>query len=233
MKPVTIKAASSHIVYDADVLSAPQPALFETGYWRDQQALEGSAPGRGSASFVRMGTGSAVLRRYLRGGWVARWNRDRYWYTGLARSRPFAEFELLRRMTADGLRVPTPLAALCDRHGLFYRAALLTERIAPAQPLEAHCGASDFDWSHLGRALAEFHRAGVRHADLNARNILIHERTGEVWLIDFDRCSYRPGQPVSGPAQLDRLQRSCRKFWPPQGADFASSWKALMQGYDA
>ena len=135
MKPTTIQKGSSSIVYDADALPAVESSLFDETHWRAADALEGSAPGRGTSWFVETPAGPAVLRRYLRGGMVARINRDRYLYRGASASRPFREFDVLRRMSEDGLRVPRPLAALCRREGAFYRAALMTRRIAPAQAL--------------------------------------------------------------------------------------------------
>ncbi len=206
--------------------------LFDPGHWRRAHALAGSAPGRGTSFFIDAPFGAAVLRRYLRGGMVARFNRDRYLYRGLAASRPFREFDLLRRMADDGLNVPAPLAALCDRDGLFYRAALLTRRIAPARALPGHFGDPGFDWRRLGAALRSFFDAGMDHADLNARNILVHEKTGEAWIIDLDASRYEPARPGDGAGQLARLYRSLQKLWPAGGPALEPCWKQLLQGHD-
>lgn len=231
MKPTTIQQGSSSIVYDADALPAVDPSLFDEAHWRATDALEGSAPGRGTSWFIETPAGPAVLRRYLRGGMVARINHDRYLYRSVASSRPFREFDVLQRMSGDGLRVPEPLAALCHREGAFYRAALLTRRIAPARALPDHFTNPDFDWPRLGRELRGFFAAGMAHADLNARNILIHDDTGAAWVIDLDASRYTPGKAVDGAGQLARLKRSLEKLWPEAGVpSLEDAWARLSEG---
>ena len=92
---------SSHgfrIVYDADRIEAPARQLFNGRYWEGLGSILGKAAGRGSALFVDAPFGQVVLKKYLRGGQVSRWNKDRYLFTGYERSRPFREFRLLRWM---------------------------------------------------------------------------------------------------------------------------------------
>lgn len=236
MKPVTVHIENAAIVYDADVLPAglrdpdALPRLFDSSWWSGRGAVTGSAPGRGSSLFLTAEFGEAVLRRYLRGGMVARFNRDRYLFRGLEGSRPFREFHLLARMAADGLHVPEPLAALCTRDGLFYRAALLTRRITPAHALPSRFTDEGFDWSRLGAELRVFFEAGLRHADLNARNILVHDETGDAWVIDLDASRYEPARPAHGGRQLARLHRSLEKLWPADGPPLAECWQALVAG---
>lgn len=237
MKPVTVQQESRAIVYDADALPAVEASLFEPEYWREQGALSGSAPGRGTSWFIDAPWGASVLRRYKRGGMVARFNDDRYLYSGRENSRPFREFHVLEQMAADGLRVPAPLAALCERRGPTYRAALLTRRIAPAAPLadevleEVGRGQERIDWERLGAELRTFFNAGMDHADLNARNILLHQDSRAVWVIDLDASTYNPAQPVDGTAQLARLKRSLDKLWPPGAGGLEDRWAALLQGH--
>lgn len=239
MKPTTLSRGNAAIVYDADVLPAGDRFpidpfdLFDPERWRAAGAVRGQAPGRGSSLFLDTDFGPAVLRRYLRGGMVARVNRDRYLFRGVAASRPFREFHLLRRMAADGLRVPQPLAALCEREGPFYRAALLTRRIAPARPLPEHFSDERFDWRRLGAELRTFFDAGMAHADLNARNILVHDDTDAAWVIDLDASRYDPGRPVDGAGQLARLRRSLEKLWPAEAPDLGGCWAALLAGHAA
>ena len=236
MKPTTVHVENAAIVYDADALPAEYgapdvlPRLFEPSWWRERGAVTGSAPGRGTSVFLNTDFGEAVLRPYLRGGMVARVSRDRYLFRGVDASRPFREFDVLARMAADGLRVPEPLAALCVREGLSYRAALLTRRIAPARALPEHFTNASFDWVHLGAELRMFFDAGLRHADLNARNILVHDGTGDAWVIDLDASRYEPERPARGDRQLARLHRSLEKLWPTDAPPLASCWEALVTG---
>jgi len=233
MKPLTLQTSSQAIVYDADAMPAPGAGMFDAEQWRVQGRLQGSAPGRGTTVFIDAPFGAAVLRRYLRGGWAAKFSREHYLYTGVAGSRPFREFELLCRMVEAGLHVPAPLAALCEHRGLSCRGALLTRRIAPARPLAERLADPAVDWARLGRELREFHAAGVAHADLNARNILIHDDSGAAWLLDFDRSKFTPGSGVDGQANLARLRRSLDKTWPGQGPALDDCWDKLRGGYRA
>jgi len=212
----------------------PGPELFDTHYWEKRGAVVGKAVGRGSALLLETDSGPAVLREYLRGGWPARISRDRYLFTGFDRSRPLAEFQMLVALSEMGLPVPAPLAALCRRKGLFYRGSLLMERIPGAQPL-ADLIADNLEnaglWRRTGRTIASFHRAGVAHADLNARNILVAD-DGAVHLVDFDRARFaREGSAVFR-SNLARLKRSLEKFWPAAlRAQWAPCWDELLGGY--
>src|SRR3546814_5413034 len=65
--------------------------------------------GRQAAWFVQGEFGRGVLRRYRRGGLMAKVSVDRYVWGGVGATRSFAEFELLRFMHDSGLPVPRPL----------------------------------------------------------------------------------------------------------------------------
>jgi len=225
----------SAIVYDGDRLQTPDLSLFDVNHWARGSSVTGTAPGRGNALFVETDTGPAVLRRYLRGGWAARLSRDHYLFTGYRRSRPFREFQLLVELLRAGLPVPVPIAALCQRGVLTYRGALLTAAIPHSQTLADRmvAGIDARLWAAVGGCIARFHAAGVSHADLNARNVLI-DHDDRVYLLDFDRGRFRPGQPVDGEPNLSRLLRSLRKLWPiDRAAELPAAWSALLEGYHA
>ena len=180
--------------------------------------------------------GDAVLRRYLRGGWASRISHSRYFFTGLERSRPVAEFCILAALTDMGLPVPQPLAALCDRAGLTYSGSLLMHRIPATTALADllnQMPPEDPRWSLTGRCIRRFHCSGVIHADLNTRNILLSEGD-EVFLIDFDRARIRNASNRAFESNLRRLHRSLVKVWP---ADLRYSlkacWDHLIAGYNA
>ncbi|NIP17305.1 MAG: 3-deoxy-D-manno-octulosonic acid kinase [Xanthomonadales bacterium] len=235
MNPVSLINQPVAMLYDGDYIQAPEERFFDPLWWEQEGAVTGRAAGRGSAVFIEAPFGPAVLRTYLRGGWPARISRDRYLYTGLQRTRPFREFRLLTSMVDAGLPVPGPLAALCRRKGLTCTGALITRRLPDVTPLAellGDAGLGDGEWSAIGRTIGRFHHAGVRHADLNARNILMRPGTGEVFLVDFDRSAISPGRPVNGNPNLARLRRSLGKLWPAEperGID--PCWRALLDGY--
>lgn len=231
MKPSITQFDKAVILYDADALPEPGLSVFDVDAWRNDGALDGAAPGRGTAFFIDAPFGRVVLRRYLRGGWAARLSHDRYFYLGARASRSFREFELLRRMHGDGLRVPAPLAASCVRHGLFYSASLLTHRIPRARPWPERFADPDLDWRHVGEGLRAFHDAGVDHADLNARNVLFRDGESAPWLLDFDRSRYTPGRAVDGRRNLARLRRSLDKLWAGDPSRLDRLWGVLLAGY--
>ena len=130
----------------------------------------------------------------------------------MAQTRPFREFRLLQQARADGVAVPRPVAAAVHRAGPGYRGDLLLERLPAAETLAEVLAADDMsaaDWSDLARTIAQCHRKGYWHADLNARNLLRSQ--GRWHLIDFDRARRR--QPGAWDVKnLRRLQRSLDKF---------------------
>ena len=223
------------IVYDADRIPEPQLRLMDPAYWEGKGAVSGQAAGRGNTLLLETPFGPAVLRRYLRGGWPARISRDRYLYSGLHRSRPIREFNILRQLAEKGLPCPVPLAASCDRGLISYRGALLMEEIRDVAPLVDFLGSAQSGaalWADVGACIHAFHQAGVHHADLNARNLLVNRSTGEVFLVDFDRCTLNPGIVVDGKSNLARLKRSLSKLWPWNDPDtLQACWQALLDGY--
>jgi len=199
-----------------------------------RRCVVGRAAGRGSALLLDTEFGPAVLREYLRGGWPARISRDRYFFSGFDRSRPLAEFQMLVTLREMDLPVPAPLAALCERSGLFYRGWLLMERIPGVQALAdliSERSKSPDLWHRAGATIARFHHAGVVHADLNARNILVAD-DGAIHLVDFDRARFAAEGSAAFRANLGRLKRSLEKLWPPDlSGRLAACWEALLGGY--
>lgn len=236
MKTRSHKQDALAIVYDADRIQQPGPELFDADRWARSGAVSGRARGRGSALFLETGFGPAVLRSYLRGGWPARFSRDRYLFLGFERSRPLAEFRILAELHSAGLPVPAPLAALCQRRGLFYTGSLLMARIADASPLAERLSGQSSDealWRTCGATVRRFHTAGVVHADLNARNILVGPGP-VIHLVDFDRARIREGDAAGFRRNLARLRRSLEKLWPPRSAGrLEHCWSWLLAGYGA
>ncbi|MES1925751.1 3-deoxy-D-manno-octulosonic-acid kinase [Salinisphaera sp. T31B1] len=197
--------------------------------------MTGEAAGRGAAYFLDGLDGRPwVLRHNRRGGAIAHINHDRFLWSGAARARSLTELSLLADMRAAGLPVPAPVAALADRRGLVYRGDVITERIADSRPLAEHLMVAvlaDSGWQALGRVIARFHRAGIHHADLNARNVLL-DGTGQFYVIDFDKARQRRPGSWCAP-NLARLRRSLDKFaGKTRGFAFSGAdWAALERGY--
>lgn len=223
-----LRQVGSLIRYDSDALNPMEPRLFDVGWAKAEGHHLGTYLGRGDAHFLDFSGCQMVLRFFRRGGLLGRVNRDLYLWAGIDRSRPMRELALLAWMREEGLPVPRPIAALHARSGLLYRAAILTERIPDARPMEdvlRDGGLEPAVWGRVGLAIRQMHEAGVYHSDLNCRNVLI-DATEQAWLIDFDKCARR----VPGPwtvHNLDRFQRSLRKM----GVWDAKGWSRLMADY--
>lgn len=206
---------------------------FEPSWWNKKESLLGGAPGRGTTVFVYDGKRELALRHYQRGGMMGGLLGDCYFWNGLEHTRPWRELHLLDELWAQGLPVPRPIAAHCVRIGLFYRADLITERL-PGKTLAQWLSESTLDVSQarsVGACIRRFHRAGVFHADLNARNILLNV-LGNVYLLDFDKCERRAPGLWQG-QNLARLRRSLEKFQRQQMVFHFDDniWKAILAGY--
>jgi 3-deoxy-D-manno-octulosonic acid kinase len=232
------------ILFDAERLrqvglKSAQPGWFDPRWWGERARPVGSG-GRGGAWFIEGGSGKdaigpAVLRHYLRGGFAARFSRDRHVWRGASRIRSFEEFRLLRELLRRGLPVPRPIAAVYWREGLGYRAGILLERIEGVRSLadRAASEGSDAPWTSAGRLIARLHRAGLDHADLNAHNLLFDD-AGKGWAIDLDRSLLRI--PATGwrEANLARLHRSLVKLRGARPIDAVEKdYAALRSAYDA
>jgi 3-deoxy-D-manno-octulosonic acid kinase len=222
------------ILFDRKHIKSADPDWFDPLKW-GERARPVDSGGRGGAWFIDAPSSQCVLRHYRRGGLAARVSRDQYLWHGPDRTRSFAEFRLTRALLGRGLPVPQPVAASYVRDGMFYRAAILIERLAGVSTLAdlVHRGEAGLPWDSTGRLIARFHRAGLDHADLNAHNILF-DGSGKGWLIDFDRSQLRIPATHWRERNLARLRRSLLKLRGPRsieqvGYDFA----VLRRAYDA
>lgn len=230
-----IQDSGSIILFDSTQLKPFSADLFDPEYWKSSNAVVSDAQGRGAACIFRYGDHEYVLRHYRRGGGMAKFSADRYLWSGLEQTRAWREWHLLAEMYQQGLLVPRPVAARVQRHGLCYSADLITLRLPNVETLAdrlAQTALSELQWEIVGRTIRCFHDAGIFHADLNARNILLDE-AGQVFLIDFDKGERRAPDSSWQQENLRRLHRSLNKF-KVTTADFhfdetAMQW--LMEGY--
>lgn len=222
------------ILFDRGRLRQAEPEWFDPSHW-GSHAHAVSSGGRGAAWFVDAPFGPAVLRHYLRGGLVARVNRDRHLWRGTAQVRSFAEFRLLRELLQRDLPVPRPIAACYLRKGYRYRASILLERIEHVHSL-AHRAATPGDtapWEAAGRLVARIHRGGLDHADLNAHNLLFDDE-GRGWAIDVDRSQLRIPATAWREANLARLRRSLLKLrGERETRQVEAEFARLRAAYDA
>jgi 3-deoxy-D-manno-octulosonic acid kinase len=231
--PVVEQQQQTAILYDPLWRGKISADWFLPQYWdRDIMPLP---EGRGSSYFVEYDNHQMVLRHYRRGGLVARWLTDQYFWSGLEQTRPWREWKLLAAMYDMGLPVPKPVAAQVQHQGWFYRGDILIERILDTQPLSRFLQQNSLpqnQWQAIGQCIRRFHQHGIYHADLNAHNILLRDQ--EIFLIDFDKAEQRPAGKWQQ-ANLQRLLRSLSKL-ANQHPCFAfndQDWQQLLEAYQA
>ncbi|MGR6980659.1 3-deoxy-D-manno-octulosonic acid kinase [Testudinibacter sp. P27/CKL/0425] len=234
-----IQHGNHYFLLNLDTEIAPQQ-LFDIQFWQQQQRVVGQAKGRGITWFLRaddLDIGkNLALRHYYRGGWSAKFNRDRYFDRSLKNSRSFVEFGMLRRLHKAGLPVPQPIAARTIKKAIGYQADILLERIENAVDLTAllqHEILSENQWQEIGGLIRQMHDLQVCHRDLNAHNILLQRQNGQqkFWLIDFDKCTFLSGNDWKQ-GNLDRLHRSFIKEIERMGIQFSEqNGRALLTGY--
>ena len=223
------------IVFDPMALpQTPTPDWFDAAYWGNDAQAVGNG-GRGAAWFIDAPSGAMVLRRYLRGGFVAKLSHDKYVWRGEDAVRSVAEFRLLMLLRAMGLPVPAPVAGAYWREGRRYRAAILLSRIMDVHSF-GHRVMADVKaapWEEAGALIARFHRIGLDHPDLNAHNLLFDDAvTG--WMIDFDKAVLRPPSERGWRrGNLERLRRSLHKLTDPaMAAQVDEGFARLRAAYD-
>jgi 3-deoxy-D-manno-octulosonic acid kinase len=235
MNPTEKRNENQYFLFDSTLHEGVTSADFDIEVYQKQAQVLGEATGRGTTYFVSFHELECVLRHYRRGGLMATLSRDKYWWSGLYRSRSFREWYLLAKLKDRDLPVPRAVAARVVRHGLWYTADLLMEKIPDSESLSSLLSRRDLDeaeWRKIGSVVRRFHQRGVYHADLNAHNIL-WTVSGEVFLVDFDRGELRTTQRSWQMANLNRLLRSLNKLAQPEsGFHFQlTNWTHFMSGY--
>lgn len=181
--------------------------------------------GRGPISILVLSTEGkerAVIKHYQRGGLFRHLLHDLY----LGAKRFFVELGIVERATALGIPTAEVLALVLQRSGLFfYRADLVTREIPDSVNLADYLGAlfrrkgrTDFLvvrrqlLSLVASLLRKMHYAGIYHADLNLKNILIQETadTLKCHIIDLDRARYQV--PLGNKQRLSNLMRLYRSL---------------------
>jgi hypothetical protein len=193
--------------------------------------------GRGLAYAVPLPDGATrvVVRRSRHGGWLAPLTGEVF----LAPTRAPHELEVSLRLAREGIPTPELIAySTYEVAPLLRRVDVVTREVPAALDLAATLE-RDRDPSAVrdavrvvARLLARMAAAGVRHPDLNVRNVLI-ARDGngqrEAWLLDVDRVWFdTPRHPRVREANLSRFARSARKVREREGLPVGDGEMALL-----
>ncbi len=211
------------------VADARQVLAWAAGYERAvRAALAGAdlAPtdhdGRGRLQRLAGPTGPLLVREYHKGGLLRAVRLGGF----LGRLRPLDELVLTRRLHSVGVPVPEAVGCAVRRGPLGWRGALLTGEVAgavdllawlygaptPAAPPGLRAPPPAVVLERAGRAVRRLHDAGVWHADLHPKNLLLTPG-GRVLVLDLDKARDRgaPLGPEERLANLARLGRSLEK----------------------
>lgn len=212
-----------------------EASWFDPEFWQEKKSLVGTGQGRGEVWFIQSEFGDFVMRRYRRGGFIAKLNKSRFLFTGQNKTRPWQELELLEKMVELELPVPLPIAGLYRNFFGFYSAYLLTQTIDNARDLfdilkAGH--ADQVDWKKIGQVIQRFHSQGIYHSDLNCHNIMI-DADEKVWVIDFDKCEQRKIDEQWTQSNIDRLKRSLDKETQKHEKINVTEqqWRDFLEGY--
>jgi hypothetical protein len=170
--------------------------------------------GRGVAySFQLEPSATRVVVRHNRhGGLFARLTGDRF----LAPTRAPYELETSLALAKAGIPTPEIIAfALYPPGGILQRCDVCSKEIPAsrdlAEVLRTGTGAEkDSALERTAQLVAMLSRAGARHHDLNARNVLL---SGDrAWVLDVDRVTLGESPADALRGNLARLGRSLRKW---------------------
>lgn len=169
---------------------------------------------------------NVVVRRARHGGLLAPLTRDRF----LGRTRAPRELDMALRLARAGIPTPEIVAyALYPAAGPVRRADVVTREVPEARDLatvltdELTPSDKRAVLAATAKLLTRLALSGVRHPDLNLKNVLIaRDANGdpEAWVLDVDRVWFDvPGAPRVNAANLRRFSRSARKLCRLQGLD--------------
>ena len=154
-----------------------------------------------------------VLRHYFRGGLIGKFLKDSFFLCEQRAHRAFDEYQLLSWMYDQGLAVPKPVIAREIKQLLYIKQDIVIEQIDDSLDL-AHiiCDRylTDAEFANIGKCIGKMFALNVDHTDLNIRNILL-DKSGKVYLIDFDKCFRCVLTAERKRAILERLLRSFNK----------------------
>lgn len=237
------------------VSSKARDALLLAGIDRPENLTNGPAiadwveGGRVRHPVLSAGDELWLFKAYRHGGFLARWNPDRYW-----RPRRFLrELETAVRAVHAGVPAAEPIALVFQSAGWggAFRAWQVVRYLSGVHSLKDFLGNhQDGDGKRrevlglifraAGAAVRQMHDVQIDHPDLNIGNILARSTPGEggdraeAFIIDWDRARLRPEGSWNPQRNLLRLWRSAWKLahLSKSGkAPDAVALRAFLHGY--
>jgi serine/threonine protein kinase len=167
----------------------------------------------------RPGGPPLMVRLYAHGGLLGGLLGDRF----IGTARMLDEFRIHLHALRSGVPTSVPVAVRVERRGPFVVAHYVTRKVVNTVDLLDFCageralsaGQRRRLAAAVARAIAAMHRAGILHADLNLKNLLVRDPLGkpEVFIIDFDKARLRRELSLRARlGNLRRLDRSAAKW---------------------
>ena len=187
--------------------------------------------GRGVAYAVSLPNSGtrAVVRHNRHGGLLAPLTRDLF----LPPTRAPLELEIAQRLRTLGISTPEVLMyGISPAPFFFRRADVVTREIEDGTDLSAFLepGVSEREraaaWEATRTLVRAMFEVGVRHHDLNVKNVLLAPSGHglSAYLLDVDRVTFHaPRDAGAATANVARLLRSARKWRDERGATFDES----------
>lgn len=206
-------------------------AMLARGSLYDAAASDHAArplEGRGIAYAIALPVSGtrAVVRHNRHGGLLAPVTRDLF----LPPTRAPHELRTALRLATLGVPTPPVLIYGVEPAGVaFRRSDVVTREIEDGRDLSTYMSGEVSDvereaaWEATRTLIAAMHVAGVRHHDLNVKNVLLAPVTGALiaFLLDVDRVEFgRAGDERLRAGNVQRLLRSARKWRDERGALF-------------
>ena len=171
--------------------------------------------------------GRVVVRRSRRGGALAWLGTDLF----LPPTRGLRELITSLQLREAGVSTPEIIAYVVYRAGVILRRTdVVTRELTGGADLASLLAAHDRGeprdtiLEEAAALLAALSRAGAHHPDLNLRNILVtgiaggEQNASRAHILDVDRIRFHiPGDPIVLQANIDRLERSIRKWRDQRG----------------
>ena len=165
-----------------------------------------------------------MVRKYVHGGLFAPLGRNYY----LGPFRAIMELTVTEAAQRAGVKTPVTVGVFCEQvQGPLWRLAYLSAEVPDSEDLVHYCcRLADYPAEtaaaekrgairEAAQQIRKMHDAGIRHADLHLKNLLLRRResgTPEVYVIDFDKAQLGPSLDTEQRlGNLKRLARSVRK----------------------
>jgi 3-deoxy-D-manno-octulosonic acid kinase len=207
-------------------------SLYEYASRATVRVMHGRAPVY--AARLPDGGPRVVVRRSRHGGLLAPLTGDRF----LGATRAPRELAMSLRLESMGIPTPTLVAYVVYATGsLFRQSDVATMLIEPSADLAAVLrgdgGSIERDAAIAASAalLVSMARGGVRHPDLNLKNILIAATAGggvRAYLLDIDRARIEDARARAASANALRLVRSARKWRERHGVPISDAEVAVL-----